>query len=563
MISGISPGPLWQSEAQELVSSLLQSAGTAIFILERGRFQYVNESFEEICGYTARKLVGTDMLHIVHPDDREVVRTYLDEVLEGITTRRPHVHRLINKNGEILWVLEKLACAQYQSKKTTIGCFIDISQSKRDEEELKNARERLEILFELAPDAYYLSDLKGTFTGGNKAAEALTGYDREELIGKSFMKLKLLPPEELPRAARLLAKNALGYSTGPDEFSLTRKSGDRVPVDIRTYPVNIEGKAHVLGIARDISERKRFEQELQKQTHSLGERVKELNCLYEISRLQTATGLPLPALLQKIVRLIPPAWQYPERTCARIVLDDQVYSSKDFKQTGIKQTASFSAEEGQKGIIEVFYRTRKQRRGESPFQAEESQLLVTIARHLEDIIARKKAEGKLAHLASHDPLTGLPNRTLFNDRFDTAIAGARRTGQQLAILVIDMDKFKNINDTFGHNTGDLLLQAVGKRLTDTLRKSDTIARMGGDEFFILAAISGTPYAGRIARKILNAFQEPFELDGNTITITLSIGIALYPQDGKDAQTLEKKADAAMYDAKESGRNRYRIYLPDT
>jgi diguanylate cyclase (GGDEF)-like protein/PAS domain S-box-containing protein len=565
MISGtpcVYNDPLRQPEAQELVTSLLQSAGTAIYILEADRFQYVNESFEEVSGYTAREIAGTSLLDIVHPDDRETLRKHLTETIKGTNTHRPHVHRLIKKNGDILWILGKIASAQYRSKEAIIGCFIDISQSKQTEEELKSAGERLKILFEFAPDAYYLRDLKGTFVDGNRAAEELTGYSRKELIGESFMKLKLLPREQLSRAARLLARNTMGYATGPDELTLIKKNGDPVVVEIRTYPVKIKGKAQVLGIARDITVRKRVEQELQKQKHALGERVKELNCLYEISRLQTATGLSLPVLLQKIVRLIPPAWQYPEHTCARIVVDDQVYVSKDYKETGEKQTASFSTGEEQKGIVEVFYRGKKRGNNESPFLAEESKLLTTIARHLENVIERKSAEEKLTFLANHDTLTGLPNRILFNDRLNTAIAGARRTGQQLAVFVIDMDRFKYINDTFGHATGDLLLGAVGRRFTDTLRKSDTIARMGGDEFFILAAIAGTPYAGKIARKILNAFQEPFELDGNTITITLSIGIALYPQDGKDAQTLEKEADAAMYRAKELGRNRYHIHISE-
>ena len=560
--SCICTGPLWEPEAQELVTSLIESAGTAIFILKKERLQYVNEPFEEISGYTAREIVGTRMLDIVHPDDKEAVRTHLIEILKGAEAHRPHVYRLIKKNGEVLWVLGKIASAQYRGEKAIIGCFIDISQSKHAEEELKNAGERLEILFEFAPDAYYLSDLKGTLLDGNRTAEELTGYSRKELIGKSFMKLKLLPPEQLPRAAMLLARNALGHSTGPDEFILNRKDGEPVFVEIRTHPVNIEGKAQVLGIARDISERKSAEQELQKHMYALSERVKELNCLYEISRLETTTGNSLPVILQKVVRLIPPAWQYPEHVFARIVFGNQVYTSKNFKETKIKQTAVFLTGDSQKGIIEVFYRDDIQTSNNETFLIEEVKLLSIIARHVEDIVARKKAEESLAHLASHDPLTGLPNRTLFNDRLDMAITGAHRTGQQLAVLVIDMDRFKHINDTFGHNIGDLLLQAVGQRFTDTLRKSDTVARMGGDEFFILAAISDDSYAGKIARKILKAFHEPFDLDGNTISITLSIGVALYPKDGKDAITLEKKADAAMYHAKESGRNRYHVYTPD-
>jgi len=139
---------------------------------------------------------------------------------------------------------------------------LDITERKQAEEELKSSEERLSILFEFAPDAYYLNDLKGNFVDGNKAAEELTGYEKDELIGKNFLKLKLLPPKQIPKAAMLLAKNALGKPTGPDEFILNRKDGTQVPVEIRTFPAKVKGQTLVLGIARDITERKRMEQEM-------------------------------------------------------------------------------------------------------------------------------------------------------------------------------------------------------------------------------------------------------------------------------------------------------------
>ena len=139
----------------------------------------------------------------------------------------------------------------------------EITVHMRAEEELTSSEERLRILFEYAPDAYYLNDLKGIFIDGNKAAENLMGFKRQELIGKSFLKLKLLSLEQIPKAARLLAKNALGKPTGPDEFILKRKDGSRVTAEIRTFPVKIKGKTLVLGIARDITERKKAEEELE------------------------------------------------------------------------------------------------------------------------------------------------------------------------------------------------------------------------------------------------------------------------------------------------------------
>ena len=151
----------------------------------------------------------------------------------------------------------------------------EIIEHKKTEEELKNSEDRLKILFECAPDAYYLNDLKGNFLDGNKAAENLIGYKREELIGKSFFKLNLLPPSQLLKAAKLLIQNALGQPTGPDEFTLIRKDGKQGFVEIRTFPVKIKGQSVVLGIARDIQERKQTEEVLKKAHNELEQKIKE------------------------------------------------------------------------------------------------------------------------------------------------------------------------------------------------------------------------------------------------------------------------------------------------
>ncbi|GAF86724.1 unnamed protein product, partial [marine sediment metagenome] len=143
-----------------------------------------------------------------------------------------------------------------------LGIGRDITERKRAEEALRESEERLKILFEFAPDAYYLNDLQGKFVDGNKAAEEITGYTREELIGKNMLELKLLPPEQIAKAAAALARHAHGKHAGPNEFALNRKDGSQVPVEIRAFPVEIKGQTLVLGIARDISERKRAEEEM-------------------------------------------------------------------------------------------------------------------------------------------------------------------------------------------------------------------------------------------------------------------------------------------------------------
>ena len=179
-----------------------------------------------------------------------------------------------------------------------------------------------------------------------------------------------------------------------------------------------------------------------------------------------------------------------------------------------------------------------------------------------DVTQRKRQEERLAFLAIHDSLTELPNRVLFNDRLTLALANAARRKKEIAVLMLDLDRFKQINDTLGHSVGDRLLKSVAERLPGLLRKSDTIARLGGDEFMVLLPeISNPGSAGRVARRILRAFKQPFDLKDRKIPITASIGIASYPRDGEDVESLTKNADIAMYAAKEGGRNTYKLYAP--
>ncbi|MGZ6219038.1 MAG: diguanylate cyclase domain-containing protein [Syntrophales bacterium] len=182
---------------------------------------------------------------------------------------------------------------------------------------------------------------------------------------------------------------------------------------------------------------------------------------------------------------------------------------------------------------------------------------------IRDVTERKKTEETIRRLAYHDPLTGLPNRLLFTDRLNMAITRAERNRQYLAVMMLDLDYFKDINDTLGHHMGDRLLQAVGSRLTELLRKGDTIARMGGDEFLILLPeINNVGVTTTIAQKIVESFQSPFIIDDRKLQITTSIGIAIYPDVSDDVETLIKNADIAMYRAKGSGRNNYQLFIPE-
>ncbi|MCU7815901.1 MAG: EAL domain-containing protein [Candidatus Thiodiazotropha sp. (ex Rostrolucina anterorostrata)] len=180
-----------------------------------------------------------------------------------------------------------------------------------------------------------------------------------------------------------------------------------------------------------------------------------------------------------------------------------------------------------------------------------------------DITSIKQTQSQLEHLAHHDSLTNLPNRLLFEDRLEHAIAQAKRQKRQLAVLFLDLDRFKNINDSLGHAMGDELLKEVAARLQKILRDDDTAARLGGDEFTVLVEnIEDPSQAAVVAAKIQEKFKAPFKIAGRELHVTTSIGISIYPEDGKDVADLTKNADAAMYQAKEQGRNNYRYYTSE-
>ncbi len=175
-------------------------------------------------------------------------------------------------------------------------------------------------------------------------------------------------------------------------------------------------------------------------------------------------------------------------------------------------------------------------------------------------LERAEHEARVEQLAFHDTLTGLPNRALFDDRIRQTMATAKRYGRGFAVMFLDLDRFKEVNDTLGHAAGDRLLQLVAGRLRATLRESDTVGRFGGDEFVILQPIvDGPDDASKMARKIIEAMQAPFDLHGAQREVHTSLGISLYPQDGGAVEALLERADRALYQAKESGRNRWAFF----
>ena len=181
-----------------------------------------------------------------------------------------------------------------------------------------------------------------------------------------------------------------------------------------------------------------------------------------------------------------------------------------------------------------------------------------------DVSERKAVEDRLVFVAQHDPLTGLPNRVLMQDRLQVAMAAAQRNGEYVALLVVDLDRFKEVNDRMGHLAGDELLRLVAQRLQACVRQADTVSRLGGDEFMVvLPGVKGSMDAAQVAQKILEAIGAPFSIEGSAVSVTSSIGIALFPVDGTDVEALVRSADTAMYRVKRTGRNAYSFFAADS
>jgi len=190
-----------------------------------------------------------------------------------------------------------------------------------------------------------------------------------------------------------------------------------------------------------------------------------------------------------------------------------------------------------------------------------AELAETNLRLQEEVAERQQAEERVMHLANHDALTGLPNRRLLIDRLGQALALAHRENHQVAVLFMDLDRFKTINDSLGHMKGDALLQNVARRLSETLREGDTVSRLGGDEFVIVLPSLDQPKAAeKVALKLVDALAPPIDLGGQELRVSASIGISLFPEDGRDTETLLRNADSAMYHAKDMGRNNYQFFM---
>jgi diguanylate cyclase (GGDEF)-like protein/PAS domain S-box-containing protein len=431
----------------------------------------------------------------------------------------------------------------------------DITEYKQLEEALAKSEERYRTVLDQMEDAYFEVDLAGNITFCNDANCRQLGYSREELMGMSYR--DYTPEEEARRVYK--AFNRV-YQTGKPIKGLPtvriRKGGTRLSAETAAFPLLNESGEIIgfRGINRDVTERTLMIEALSQSEEryrtilaEIQEGYYEVDLAGNFTFVNDATCRQLGYSREELIGMNYRAYVPKEEVKGMHKAWNKVY------RTG-KPLQSHPFTCIRKDGTQIFLESSV-----SPLRNNEGKIIGfrSISR---DVTEHKQFEQKLAEMATHDLLTGLPNRVLLSDRFTIALALSRRSRNGLAVLMLDLDRFKNVNDSMGHDVGDKLLKAVGKRLEVTMRKSDTVARIGGDEFvLLLPQIPKADEASKFAQRILDAFREPFIFDDHQIDITTSIGIAVYPEDGKDIESLLKNADTAMYRAKEQGRNVYRFY----
>lgn len=571
-----------------------------------GRLLQVNQKYADMLGYTREELLGMRIEDLTHPEDRPETVQAMQKLRDREIEKASGEKRLVHKDGRAIWVHRTSALVRDDSGEPLhyIAVIEDITERKQ-------AEERYRATFDNAPVGimHTAVDDDRILHANAKLCEML-GYTYDELV---CMKTdQFIHPDHVGTDQRKYRERMLNgeMDTFSSERLYRRKDGSDLWVN-RTVSLardSAGSSLYFIRIIEDITER----------TQSARRRAMEhavTQVLAEAASVEEAMPIILRTVCQALEWTCGAHWRWNETEellrCAETWHVDakgvaefvaatrespneapawrggapgtstggvvrrvwfsgapawfaDVMQHPDFRRgpaaagAGLHSAFGFPILAGTQplGVMEFYSREIKQ-----PDEAL-LQMVRAIGSQIGQFIQRKQAEDKVAQLAQFDTVTGLPNRSLFNDRLGQMLTQARRNDWSIGILFVDLDRFKAVNDTYGHAAGDMLLRQVAARLKECVRSGDTVGRLSGDEFAVmLSNLAKADDAGLVAQKIVDALAAPFDLDGQQAYISASIGIALFPSDGGEPDTLIRNADTAMYRAKEQGRNGYQFYLP--
>lgn len=535
-----------EERAHRQLGFLLEQSADAVVVLDaNGQVTYISPASEHVFGQTASSVVGQHVARLVHPDDIAGVTAKLRKVLAAPGATEVVTARVLHQDGRYRWV--EGVGRNLLDDPDMPGLVInvrDISERIESETTLRQTQARFEALVEHASDLITVNNMDGTLTYASPSAKTVLGYEPSQLVGHSAR--DLIHPDDIDR----LEQEAWAqFEKGVAEPILYRaRHRDGTWHDLESIITDLSREPSVQGTvtnARDVSERLTAE-------HRVNDLVEILEATSELVVVSDRAGKIV--YVNRSARALLGAYE------GQHVTELSSDATLERLRTDIMPTArQRGAWTGELDLIDAS--------GGSIPVATTVQVLLDeqgevsrIATVAHDITELKVAQRRLEFEATHDSLTGLPNRALFREIGERAIARAGRTDEELAVLFLDLDGFKLVNDSYGHDVGDLLLGTVARRLRDTVRAGDTLARLGGDEFVILCEHPrGEVAMLELSERIIETVSQPTTIEGHEVRVGLSIGIAFSHGADKGVVELIRDADVALYRAKHQGRGRAEVY----
>jgi diguanylate cyclase (GGDEF)-like protein/PAS domain S-box-containing protein len=536
-------------EGERYYRHVIDSAVDGYFAMDiQRRFIEVNGTLCKLFGYPREEWMGRTPLEFIAEESRADLIAQMQRI--DNTDHRRYQLLARRKDGSTFPIL--LNNTTHRNEKGEVvgsfGFITDLTPVFEAQRAIAESERDLRGILDDLQDTYYRTDSKGIVTRASRSVKQLLGYDAEEFVGRRLADSYCTPQDRDEFLARMRANG--GHIVG-GESRLRHKDGHEVWV-LTTAHFILDASGAVIGVegtTRDNTRQRKAEAELRlaaKVFESSGEAIMitdAAGCILSVNQaFSLVTGYQATEVAGRNASL----------------LASGRHSREFFSGMwqSVLHTGYWSGE--------IW---NKRRNGEifpewlSLSSVRDAEGRVThLVGIFSDISERKAAEARIAFLAHHDALTGLPNRLLLKDRMEQAIVHCERSGNKVALLFVDLDRFKAVNDTYGHPVGDALLRDAAQRLLACVRESDTISRHGGDEFLVvLTDLQSSEVPAQIAGKIMAALGQPFHIEAHEAAISASVGIAVYPDDGADFGELLKKADTAMYHAKESGRNAFRFY----
>ena len=536
---------------RDFMDAIFQSAGTLILAIDReGAIVRFNRAAEEVTGYSFNEVKSKPFFwkKFFLPEHRDEVEGIFKSALSGTLNARYEYFWMTRKGEKRLFDWTNTLLFDDQGKMNfLIAVGVDITERRQAETLIRMQSNALNSSTNgvAIADATH-PDLPLVYV--NPAFEEITGYSASELLGRNsrFLQGKDRNQPELVEIRTCLREGRPWKAT----LRNYRKDGSLFWNRIKISPIlDKEGKlTHFLGIINDITERKRADDHLRLISsvfHHADEGIlitdKNASIIEVNPAFSRITGYAHEEVLGKTPRILHSGRQ------------DKAFYEAMWRE--ILENGQWSGEVWNRRKNGEIY---PERLTLSAVKNDEGETIRYIAL-FSDIASLKSQQQQLEQMAHHDALTGLPNRTLLNDRLDMALAQAKRSGGKLAACFMDLDGFKPVNDTFGHEIGDLLLIEVAQRMLVISRATDTVARLGGDEFvLIFPDISDQVECRQMLSRVMDTISQPFNIKGHEIRVSASIGVAFYPDDA-DGDSLLRHADQAMYVAKQAGRNRFHFF----